>query len=121
MSCTGLWSLASHVPPIAPQVFKEHCWNDYEADNVTWRLCYSDEHYFATTLAVRGLDEVRPAGRFPSNWYGQNPLHRVSNDAVTQRAACAGMNTSGHMDRPCMLTAGLSPCKQRACTGHHAT
>ena len=58
----ALYALAKYefdrACPNRLQVFEEHCWNDFEADNVTWRLCYSDEHYFATTLAVHGLDEV---------------------------------------------------------------
>jgi hypothetical protein len=53
-----LSSLPAAAACACKQVFKEHCWNDYEADNVTWRLCYSDEHYFATVLATKGLDEV---------------------------------------------------------------
>ena len=40
------------------QVFKRECWNGFEDDGGRWRICYSDEHYFATVLATKGLDQV---------------------------------------------------------------
>ena len=40
------------------QVFKRECWNGFEDDGGKWRICYSDEHYFSTVLATKGLDQV---------------------------------------------------------------
>ena len=40
------------------QVFKRECWNGFEDDGGRWRICYSDEHYFSTVLATKGLDQV---------------------------------------------------------------
>lgn len=40
------------------QVFEQHCTNAWDEDRGSWRSCFSDEHYFATVLATKGLDEV---------------------------------------------------------------
>lgn len=37
--------------------FEKHCWSAWDQPNNRWfRECFSDEHYFATLLAVEGKD-----------------------------------------------------------------
>lgn len=38
--------------------FERHCWSAWDDNNGRWhRDCFSDEHYFATLLAVEGKEE----------------------------------------------------------------
>lgn len=47
------------------RVFQQHCHTTFEEDRGEERVCYADEHYFPTLLAVHGLDhETDCQGRF---------------------------------------------------------
>ncbi|KAL4424080.1 hypothetical protein ABPG75_001381 [Micractinium tetrahymenae] len=47
------------------RVFQQHCRTTFEEDRGEERVCYADEHYFPTLLAVHGLDhETDCQGRF---------------------------------------------------------
>jgi hypothetical protein len=37
--------------------FEKHCTNAMDPDRGVWRSCFSDEHYFATLLALKGWGE----------------------------------------------------------------
>lgn len=43
--------------------FERYCWSSWDAENSRWhRDCFSDEHYFATLLAVEGRDREGVCG-----------------------------------------------------------
>ena len=48
------------------KAFETHCTNAMDPDRGVWRSCFSDEHYFATLLALKGFGEATgPGGKGP--------------------------------------------------------
>ena len=90
--------------------FERHCWSAWDEKHSRWhRDCFSDEHYFATLLAVynkdeEGVCEVR--GVSYTEWEGKS-AHPVSFGArvvdadLFRRARGAPLNAVGEPTEPC--------------------
>lgn len=64
--------------------FEEHCWSAWDKSRGTWyKDCFSDEHYFATLFAAKGLDNgvCESGGIAYTDWSIPNSAHPRSFDA----------------------------------------
>jgi hypothetical protein len=90
--------------------FERHCWSSWDDRNQRWhRDCFSDEHYFATLMAVEGLQDegvCESRGVSFTEW-GQNSAHPKAyapfaiSAALIRRARGSHPSAAGAPTPPC--------------------
>ena len=90
--------------------FEKHCWSAWDDRNNRWhRECFSDEHYFATLLAVEGRDEEGLCGTRGvsyTEWEGESAHPKsfgpdVVDADLFRRARGAPLTATGGRTPPC--------------------
>ncbi|BDA45402.1 probable glycosyltransferase BC10 at C-terminar half [Coccomyxa sp. Obi] len=96
------------------KVFEQHCTNAWDDDRGAWRSCFSDEHYFATVLATKGLDEETDCkgGLTHTEWCdpctdGEDRLHPRAFKPEEVSHAALGALREERTDKACNVSAAL--------------